>query len=422
MTLQLRLYDDEGNEAALPIGVLGGPVGGWSLQSAPVRAQSLMPYAVHDGPAVHERTRDLVSETVEVWIPKQASSYDLRAKVQAIETLLEKANRGGEVWVEYNTGEASDNLWRSPLMAGGLAWGPDMRLRWRNWEAHARVHLLARTVVAGRQPHGAAGERVDAGERERADGRAGGPGDGARVERGGRAASPVQPDVDAAKQRRLSTCAFTRRRSTTRRPATPGLYTVASSIARTNLTPKTQSQILAAAMPSARRAAGGECWSKPRARARCETPTATRRCGYGPGRARRPNWSNAARGPGPDTTKDGRADSAIWEHFTWRAATFTSWHTPTARCRRRRCGYTCCRPTATAPTFMAGDSPTSGTLVDDGGELSGTAAGAGMADGEPLLLTPGRASELFVLMEDGAGDSPGDMTLAAAYRPRRLSI
>ena len=71
--------------------------------------------------------------------------------------------------------------------------------------------------------------------------------------------------------------------------------------------------------------------------------------------------------------------------------------------------------------FLAGDSPASGTLVDDGGELSGTAAGAGMADGEPLLLTPGRASELLVLMEDGDGTLAvrrGNMTLAATYRPR----
>ena len=350
MTLQLRLYDDDGNQAPLPVGVLGGPVGGWSLQSAPVRAQSLMPYAVHDGPAVHERTRDLVSESVEVWIPKQASSYDLRDKVQAIETLLEKANRGGEVWVEYNTGEASDNLWRSPLMAGGLAWGPDMRLRWRNWEAHVRV-------IYSREPWWQGDSRT------------------AQLASGSTLANASAPTVGQAG------------RVTARASNDAGVLPAPFKLTWTLPShvgggPARLRGAEARRVGQQRRGVhGGEqhCAHEFDGKdavadsggghaVRDERLAAGAGRGHGRGRAakRRPRrgvvaarWAGHGGGSGRTRRVDqgrilrraGRAGSAIWEHFTWRAATFTSWHTPTARCSRRRCGYTCCRPTATARTF-----------------------------------------------------------------------
>ena len=420
MTLQLRLYDDDGNQAPLPVGVLGGPVGGWSLQSAPVRAQSLMPYAVHDGPAVHERTRDLVSETVEVWIPKQASSYDLRDKVQAIETLLEKANRGGEVWVEYNTGEASDNLWRSPLMAGGLAWGPDMRLRWRNWEAHVRVQYSREPWWQGdsRTAQLASGSTL-------ANANAPTVGQAGRVTARASNAAGVLPAPFKLTWTLPNTSVEDLRVYATQKHdasnSSAGLYTVASSIARTNLTAKTQSQILAAAMPS-----GTSGWRRVlvEATGAAALRNADRDAAL---------WLRAGQGTAADLVERGAWTRA--GYYEGRASRFSDLGTLyLARSHVYIMAYANgalqsspmrvhLLPTDGYRSYhVAGASPASGALFDDGGELSGTAAGAGMADGEPLLLTPGRASELFVLMEDGAGDSPDDMTLAAAYRPRRLSI
>ena len=420
MTLQLRLYDDDGNQAPLPVGVLGGPVGGWSLQSAPVRAQSLMPYAVHDGPAVHERTRDLVSESVAVWIPKQASSFDLRAKVQAIETLLEKANRGGEVWVEYNTGEASDNLWRSPLMAGGLAWGPDMRLRWRNWEAHVRVQYSrepwwqgdSRTAQLARGSTLANASAPTVGQAGRVTARA-------SNDEGTLPAplklmwtlpsSPVEGLRFYAAQRHDAS------------DSNAGVYTVSSSIARTSLTAQTQSQILAAVMPS-----GTRGWRRVvvEATGAASLRNADRAAAL---------WLRAGQGTSTDLVERGAWTRA--GYYEGRESRFTDLGPLyLERSHVYILAYvdggrqTSPMRVHLLPTdgyrsyFLAGDSPASGMLVDDGGELSGPAAGAGMADGEPLLLTPGRASELMVLAEDGDGSSPGNMTLAATWRPRRLSI
>lgn len=71
---------------------------------------------------------------------------------------------------------------------------------------------------------------------------------------------------------------------------------------------------------------------------------------------------------------------------------------------------------------VASDSVASGLLVDTAGELSGTGAATASAEGEPLLLTPGRASELIFLTETAAGEAGGQMNVAATVRPRRLTI
>ena len=139
MTMQLWLYEDENAKVALPLGVVGGNVGGWHIETAPVQAQSLLPHSVTEGPAVHERVRDLVSERIDLWIKEQSSAQALRDKVQGIERLLERANAGNRVWLEYDSGEPSDNLWRSPVKAGMLAFGPDMQLRWQQRQAQLQL-------------------------------------------------------------------------------------------------------------------------------------------------------------------------------------------------------------------------------------------------------------------------------------------
>ena len=420
MILRLRLYDDEGNEAALPIGIVGHAVGGWSFQSAPVRAQSLMPYAVHDGPSVHERTRDLVSETANVWLPKETTIAGLSGKVQGIERLLEKANRGGIVWVEYDTTEAADNRWRSPVMAGNLAWQPDMQLRLRDQNAQV-------TVMYSREPWWE-GDRRTA---QLASGSTLANASAPTVGQAGRVTARASNDdgtlpapmrltwsLPSSSVEGLRFYAAQRHDAS---DSSAGVYTVSSSIARTSLTAQTQAQILAAAMPS-----GTSGWRRVvvEATGAASLRNADRAAAL---------WLRAGQGTSTELVERGAWTRA--GYYEGRESRFTDLGPLYLdRSHVYILAYvdgglqTSPMRVHLLPTdgyrsyFLAGDSLASGTLVDDGVELGGTAAGAGMADGEPLLLTPGRASELMVLMEDGDGSSPGNMTLAATWRPRRLSI
>ena len=420
MSLQLRLYDDEGNESALPIGVQGSAAGGWHLTSAPVQAQSLIPHAVHDGPAVHERTRDLVGETVNVWLPKQASTSALRDKVQAIELLLEKANRGGSVWVEYDTGEAADNLWRSPVMAGDLAWQRDMRLRWRNRDAQLQVRYAREPWWQGnsRTAQLASGSTLT-------DAAAPPIGQGGRVTvRASNAAGTLPAPLaltwtlPAAGVQALRWYAFQRQDAS---DSNAGRYTLATRMARTNVQAATESQVYRAAVP-----AGTVGWRRVLVEA---TTGATER------QADRDAtlWLRTAQGSTSEMLERGAWTRAGF--YEGRPSRFTdlgplyverpqlyllAWSATALQTAAMRVhlapvdGY--------RSYHAAGLSPAGGTLVDAGGRLSGAAASAAQAEGEPLLLTPGRAGELFVLAEDRAGETPGAMTLTAVWRPRRLSI
>ena len=420
LQLQLRLYDDAGNEAALPAGEIGSSLGGWHIQSAPVRAQSLMPYAVHDGPAVHERTRDLVSETANVWIRKQATPAALRAKIQAIETLVEKANQGSTVWVEYDTSEASDNAWRSPLMAGNVAWQADMRLRLRNsdaqvqvsysrepwWEGDSRTAQLARgaSLVNASAPSVSHAGRVSA--RASND--------------DGILPAPLKltwtlPTTSVEELR------FYVAQRYDASDSNAGVYTVATTLGRTNIAAETESALLTAAVPSG---TGG--WRRVVVEA---TGNATQRTSDRDG----PLWLRAGLG-----TADEQIERASWvragyyegresrfsdlgplyisrSHLWLRAWSDTAIQTSSMRIHLLPTdGY--------RAYYVAGDSLAGGTLIDENGELSGTAAGPAMSEGEPILLTPGRASEFVLLSETEDGSLPGSMTVAATYRPRRLSI
>ena len=420
LSIQLRLRDDRGNEAPLPIGVQGNAAGGWHLTNAPVRAQSLVPHAVHDGPAVHERTRDLVSETVNVWLPQQASTTALRDRVQAIERLLETANRGGAVWIEYDSGEPDDNLWRSPVMAGDLAWQRDMRLRWRNrdaqlqvrysrepwWEGDSRVAQLARGSTLRNAAAPAIGQA------------------GSVTARASNAAGTLPAPLTltwtlpGSSRSNLRFYAFHRHDAS---DSHAGIYTATITIARTNLQARTESRIAAAAVPTAtpawRRVILESVTGAPERDADRNAPLWLR---AGPGTA------TDALALGPWTRAgyyEGRASrfSDLGPLYLDRAFVYVhAWSESALETSAMRIhlapvdGY--------RSYHVAGSSPAGARLVDAGGALSGPAAGATAAEGEPLLLTPGRAGEFFMLAEDADGNTPDPMTLAAAWRPRRLSI
>ena len=420
MTIQLRLYDDGNTEAALPLGVVGGNVGGWHIETAPVQAQSLMPHSATDGPAVHERVRDLVSERIDVWIREQPSAAALRDKVQAIERLLERANAGNTVWLEYDTGEASDNLWRSPVKAGMLGFGPDMRLRWQQRQAQLQLNVT-------REPWWEAysSDMVMLGQGATLMDVVG----SAVVSNGGqvtaRAANAVgvlpaplalKMTLPSASESGLRIYVGQRNDASNDAAGSYTLAAISSPMALSGATETLEKLVVSEAMQG---------WWRVIVES---TGTSSQRAAD-----RTANlWLRAALGDASEQIEKGSWSRA--GYFAGRESRYTDLGPLYVnRSHLWLLGYA----EALTPSSLrvhllpvdgfrayhiAGDSAASGELIDTDGELSGLGAKTASAEGEALLLTPGRASELVFLTETAAGEAAGQMSVAAEVRPRRLTI
>ena len=121
MALSLRLYDETSSISftSEQISLSGVDASSsWFMASNKVDVQSLVPYSTINGPVITERTRNLLSENIPLWLSGFTTYVELKENINIIEILIEKANNGREVWVEYTDQLGTDSTWRSPVMAG----------------------------------------------------------------------------------------------------------------------------------------------------------------------------------------------------------------------------------------------------------------------------------------------------------------
>lgn len=408
--LTLRLIDDAGVTADLPLGIIDRNVSPWTPASAPVNAQSLMPYSVTDGPAVHERVRNLVREEFNLFFRQEMTHADLRVKVQAIEKLLEAANAGEKVYLEYNTGETLNPSWRSPIQAGDLAWQSDMRQRWRDMQANVRV-------TAMREPWWERSTTQSVTVME--------------------SAANDTLSIDAATEVLPAPLALTLTMPAASRtdlrlymamqidpPSTP-VYRVASTIASRALTASTNTVLLnGVATPNT--AMG---WRRIIVQ---NNGTAGQRTLARNG----PLWLRGAIGVGTEKTVQGSWKQAHYyesreSRFTdlgsfyfdasnvlfvdaWIGSDLTATGAMTVLLV----------PTDGYRSYHLPGASGSGTVIDTDGEISGTLSHQVAADGSPLLINPRHDIVVFSFAETENGGSfdPSDVGYSAEYRPRRLTL
>ena len=140
MTLLLSLVQGT-NKVELPLGAVGGVDGGYNQTVAPVQARTLAAASLTETSAVHQRIRDPVSDGIDLY-ERYASASALRDATHELELMLEAANRGGDVRLEYSDGSGGvDDAWQSGILAASLQWPSDQLLRLRNKELAVTINL-----------------------------------------------------------------------------------------------------------------------------------------------------------------------------------------------------------------------------------------------------------------------------------------
>jgi len=134
---------------ALAPGGLDAEDAGYNQIVAAVQARTLPAASLMETPPVHQRVREPAGSAIDLF-QKYASRAALRDATHAIERLLEAANRGAAVYLEYSDGSGGvDDAWRSRLLAGHLQWPTDQQLRLRNNELAATIELTREPYWTG---------------------------------------------------------------------------------------------------------------------------------------------------------------------------------------------------------------------------------------------------------------------------------
>ena len=91
----------------------------WTMAPSTIQAQTLIPYTPDTGPAIHERTRNLVEEEIVLFF----DGSEFRENIRMVERLIESANQGTHtIYLAYDINtQGTRELWRSPIVSATLS-------------------------------------------------------------------------------------------------------------------------------------------------------------------------------------------------------------------------------------------------------------------------------------------------------------
>ncbi|MYC93632.1 MAG: hypothetical protein F4X14_01560 [Caldilineaceae bacterium SB0661_bin_32] len=399
MTLEIALVHG-GTRVALAPGGLDAEDAGYNQIVAAVQARTLPAASLIETPPVHQRVREPAGSAIDLW-QRYASRAALRDATHAIERLLEAANRGAAVYLEYSDGSGGvDDAWRSRLLAAHLQWPADQQLRLRNNE-------LAVTIELTREPYWMGARR------ELLSSRPVGHGGTFAVENAaGVTETPLEVRIGwpGTANLRVYIAAGP--------VAVPGGSFVSTSIQSASLAAGTETVWRRVAVPSS-----GSGWRRLILAHSASGSALT---------ALRGNniWLSA--GVGSNSMEFRRSDWRRLGYLEGRESSFTDLGVHYVDGDRVWLRAFCGRAVSTgagtlyfAPaerwrSYVAMGTP-AGTLVDDGGEVVSDAGGVAAA-GDVLTAVPGERVEYLALVETASGVRTATVDIGAFYRPRRLTI
>ena len=412
--IQLRIYDKSNSvsfqDDYITIAQPGGRVM-WFMAPNAVNAKSLIPYSITHAPAVSERTRGFLSENIPLWIHGYNDYSSLKEGINNIERLIERANRGQNVWVEYDDQRGNDNLWRSPVVAGVLSLTNQTFLNFRQNKA---------TVVASvtRQPWWEGSERiVNLGSNAIVNG---GP-ISILPDMDGVVATPLKLTItksSGATSNGVRMYLF--KKNNTRETVQDysiGTTTSRSLIANENVI------TMATVNMSALQDGWYRVWLGGASSSSMQTLRSASVWRTATGSANRwlttGSWTRPGRIGSHQSryTDIGRIYVGQRTHLHIQSWALQNHSSPVQTIYVLPAeGY--------RELYVAGSFANTNTLIDNGinKKIEGTQAAATQASGTHLSMIPGEHSEIVVLTEDSTGGISGNYTLTAHHRPRRSTL
>ena len=415
--IRLRIYNESESisfgDDYITIAEPGGRAT-WFMAPSNVNAQSLIPYSIVHAPAVAERTRDFLSENIPLWVYGYNDYDSLKQGINDIERLIERANRGKNVWVEYDDQRGDDNLWRSPVVAGVLSLTNQTFLNFRENKA-----ALVASVT--RQPWWEGPERIVNLDTN-------------TITNGGTIS--ILPDMDGVVATPLKltitkssgvTSSGVRMHlfKKTNTQETPQNYNIGStnSMSFDDTTRETVTTMATVNM-SALQKGWYDVWLGGSSSSNMRTLRSASVWRFVPGNANRwmtpeGRWTQPGRIGNHQSryTNLGRVYVGQRTHVHIQSWALQNHSSPSQTIYMMPTdGY--------RGIYVAGSFANSNTLIDNGTEekIEGTQAASTRAVGEPLSMIPGEYSEIVVLTEDSTGGVSGNYTLTAHHRPRRSTL
>ena len=415
--IRLRIYNESESisfgDDYITIAEPGGRAT-WFMAPSNVNAQSLIPYSIVHAPAVAERTRDFLSENIPLWVYGYNDYDSLKQGINDIERLIERANRGKNVWVEYDDQRGDDNLWRSPVVAGVLSLTSQTFLNFRENKA-----ALVASVT--RQPWWEGPERIVNLDTN-------------TITNGGTIS--ILPDMDGVVATPLKltitkssgvTSSGVRMHlfKKTNTQETPQNYNIGStnSMSFDDTTRETVTTMATVNM-SALQKGWYDVWLGGSSSSNMRTLRSASVWRFVPGSANRwmapeGTWTQPGRIGNHQSryTNLGRVYVGQRTHVHIQSWALQNHSSPSQTIYMMPTnGY--------RGIYVAGSFANSNTLIDNGTEekIEGTQAADAIAVGEPLSMMPGEYSEIVVLTEDSNGGVSGNYTLTAHHRPRRSTL
>ena len=397
MTLTLHLVQG-GTRIELLTGAMDAGDAGYNQIVAPVQAQTLAAASLTETAPVHQRIRQPAQTSVDLY-QKFSSAAALRTATHALERMLEAANRGGDVTLEYSDGSGGvDDAWLSRILAGHMQWPTDQQLRLRNRE-------LAATINLTRDGYWRGARRSLVGSASRAHGST-----FAIDNASGVIETPLEVRIAWPSTANL------RVHLAGGGVAAAGSF-VSGSIATANLSAGTDTVWRKVSVP-----ANGAGWRRlivaHSATGSALTTLRGRdiwlRVGFGSSSVewRKAGWRRLGYLHGVESSFTDLGVHYVDAGTVWlRAFCATAVATGAATL--------IFAPAEQWRSYAAMGTPT-GTLVDDGGQVSG-AAGV-VASGDALTAIPGERTEYVALVETASGVRTATPSIGAFYRPRRLTI
>lgn len=415
MTLTLRIYDDvESVSFQNQYNTLAGPDArsSWFMAANVANTQSLISYSLVEGPSVAERSRGLLAENIPLWMQGYDNYGSLKEGINNIERLIEKANYGRDVWVEYDDHQSSDNAWRSPILAGAFAMTNQTLL-------DLRVGKAAMFASITRQPWWEGDERVTNLS-------------GTSVSNGSAISLLANNEVGVMSMPLKFT--FTKG-SGASSPAsriyifqkydtesTRQTYNIGSISGRTISNLESVTTMATLDMSSLQ-----DGWYRVWLGGSSASNISTLRTSS--------LWRWAVGNSGSIV------DVGFWTQ-AGRVGSHQSRYTDLGSVRVGQRSHLHIQSMATSshtsppqhvyllPTdgyrelFVSASVHHGGTLIDDGitKNLGGTVSPTAMAYGEPLYMSPGKYSEIVIMTEDSSGNTVPGYTLASTHRPRRSTV